>query len=85
MKIHLKKLCPSDGEDIYIMLQEFPKMKTDSSTLHSHQLIHISPGWLKMLHPVVKQVSLTDGRFRRLFTGYLQMVSPLGMVKYAIF
>ena len=25
MKIHLKKLCPSDGDDIYEMLQEFPE------------------------------------------------------------
>ena len=84
MKIHLKKLCPSDGEDIYIMLQEFPKNENSfiNPTLTS---IDSYKSWLKMLHPVVKLVSLTDGRFRRLFTGYLQMVSPLGMVKYAIF
>lgn len=69
MKIHLKKLCPSDGDDIYEMLQEFLKMKMDSSPLPSRQLMRISPGWLTMLHPAIKQVSLTDGRFRRPFTG----------------
>ena len=67
MKIHLKKLCPSDGDDIYEMLQEFPENENGFIT---PALTSIDAyGWLTMLHPAIKQVSLTDGGFRRPFTG----------------
>ena len=60
MKIHLKKLCPSDGEDIYIMLQEFPKNENGfiNPTLTS---IDSYKSWLAENAASSSQTGLVDG------------------------
>ena len=60
MKIHLKKLCPSDGEDIYIMLQEFPENENGfiNPTLTS---IDSYKSWLAENAASSSQTGLVDG------------------------
>ena len=60
MKIHLKKLCPSDGEDIYIMLQEFPENENGfiNPTLTS---IDSYKSWLSENAASSSQTGLVDG------------------------
>lgn len=60
MKIHLKKLCPSDGDDIYEMLQEFPENENGFIT-PALTSIDAYKSWLADNAASGNQTGLVDG------------------------